>query len=87
MGTTADKSAGSFTVSGLAPVGFFLQVLGVQVLSPTRVRLEGKNPFPWPVTIQYKGLVVLRGLDYTEVRFPNGKHVTVEDPAPCIVSF
>lgn len=74
-------------LSGFAPVGFFLQVLGVQVLSPTRVRLEGKNPFPWPVTIQYKGLVVVRELDRTEVRFSNGKHVTVEDPAPCIVSF
>ena len=73
-------------LSGLAPVGLFLQVLGVQVLTPTRVRLEGKNPFPWPVTVQYKGLKVLRGLDRTEVRFPNGKSVIVDGPAPCIVS-
>jgi hypothetical protein len=73
-------------VSGLAPVGLFLQVLGVQVLSPTSVRLEGSNPFPWPVTIQYKGLRVLRGLDRTEVRFPNDKSVFVDDPNPCIVS-
>jgi hypothetical protein len=73
-------------LSGLAPVGLFLQVLGVQVLSPTRVRLEGKNPFPWPVTIQYKGLKILRGLDRTEVIFPNDKSVIVDDPAPCIVS-
>jgi len=73
-------------LSGLAPVGLFLQVLGVQVLSPTRVRLAGENPFPWPVTVQYKGLKVLRGLDRTEVKFPNGRSVIVEDPAPCIVS-
>ena len=73
-------------VSGLAPIGLFLQVLGVQVLSSTRVRLEGKNPFPWPVTVQYKGLKVIRGLDQTEVKFPNGKSVLVDDPAPCIVS-
>lgn len=73
-------------LSGLAPVGLFLQVLGVQVLSSTRVRLEGKNPFPWPVTVQYKGLKVKRGLERTEVIFPNGKSATVEDPAPCIVS-
>jgi hypothetical protein len=73
-------------LSGLAPVGLFLHALGVQVLTPTRVRLEGKNPFPWPVTVQYKGLMVLRGLDRTEVKFPNGKSVTVDDPAPCIVS-
>jgi len=73
-------------ISGLAPVGLFLLVLGVQVLSPTRVRLEGHNPFPWPVTIQYKGLKVLRGLDHTEVRFPNGKRVNIEDPAPCTIT-
>jgi len=74
------------TVSGLAPVGLFLQTLGVQVLSATSVRLEGNNPFPWPVTIQYKGLKILRGLDRTEVRFPNGKSVSIDDPAPCMVS-
>jgi hypothetical protein len=73
-------------LSGLAPVGLFLQVLGVQVLSPTCVRLEGNNPFPWPVTIQYKGLKILRGLDRTEVRFPNGKLVNIDDPTPCMVS-
>ncbi len=73
-------------ISGLAPVGLFLQVLGVQVLSATRVRLEGENPFPWPVTIQYKGLKIIRWLDRTEVIFPNGKSVMVDDPAPCLVS-
>jgi hypothetical protein len=73
-------------VSGLAPAGFFLQVLGVQVLSPTRVRLEGENPFPWPVRIQYKGLTIVRDLERTEVRFPNGKFVTVDNPDPCVVS-
>lgn len=73
-------------LSGLAPVGLFLRVLGVQVLSPTQVRLEGKNPFPWPVTVQYKGLKVVRGLERTEVIFPNGKSATVDDPAPCSVS-
>lgn len=73
-------------LSGLAPVGLFLQVLGIQIFSPTRVRIEGENPFPWPVTVQYKGLKVLRGLDRTEVRFPNGKSVMVDGPAPCIVS-
>lgn len=73
-------------LSGLAPVGLFLRVLGIQVLSSTRVRLEGKNPFPWPVTVQYKGLKILRGLERTEVIFPNGKSATVDDPNPCMIS-
>jgi len=73
-------------LSGLASVGLFMQVLGVQILSSTRVRLEGENPFPWPVTVQYKGLRIIRGLDRTEVIFSNEKSVIVDDPAPCIVS-
>jgi hypothetical protein len=73
-------------LTGLAPVEFFLQTLGVTFLSPTRLRLEGSNPFAWPVTIVYKGLKVTRGLEATEVVFPNGKVVTVTDPAPSIIS-
>jgi hypothetical protein len=73
-------------LSGLAPVDLFLRVLGVKIISANRVRLEGKNPFPWPVTVQYKGLKVIRGLERTEVIFPNGKSATVDDPAACIVS-
>jgi hypothetical protein len=71
--------------NGLAPVGLFLQVLGVQILSPTRVRLEGENPFPWQVTVRYRGLKVARGLNSTIVTFPNGKSLTVTDLSPCIV--
>jgi hypothetical protein len=72
-------------LSGLAPVGLFLRVLGVQILSSKRVRLEGENPFPWDVTICYKGLKVVRRMNKTEVIFANGKSVTVNDTAPCIV--
>lgn len=73
-------------LTGLAPLGLFLQALGVTFLSPVSVRLEGNNPFAWPVTILYKGLKVIRGLDATEVVFPNGQVVKVTDPAPCVVS-
>jgi len=73
-------------LSGFAPVGLFLQTLGVQVLSRTRVRLEGKNPFPWPVTIQYRGLKIVRGLEDTLITFPNGKFVTVTDPGALTVT-
>ncbi len=73
-------------LTGFAPVGLFMQTLGVNILSPTRVRLEGKNPFPWPVTVAYKGLKVVRGFEATEVIFPNGQVTSVTDPAPCVVS-
>lgn len=72
-------------LSGLAPVGLFLKILGVEILSPTRVKLEGSNPFPWDVTIQFKGLKVIRGTDKTEVVFANGKSVTVTGRKPTVV--
>jgi hypothetical protein len=73
-------------LNGLAPVDLFLRVLGVEILSSTRVRLEGTNPFPWDVTINYKGLKVVRGQEKTEVIFANGKSVTVVDIEPVVVS-
>jgi hypothetical protein len=73
-------------LNGFAPVGLFLRTLGVQILAPTSVRLEARNPFPWPVTILYRGLKVMRGLETTELTFPNGQLVTVTDPSLCVVS-
>jgi hypothetical protein len=73
-------------LSGLAPVGLFLKALGVEILSSTRVRLEGENLFPWDVTIQYKGLKIIRGMKQTEVVFANGKSVVVTETEPTVVS-
>ena len=73
-------------LSGLAPVDLFLRVVGVEILSNTRLRLEGVNPFPWDVTVQYKGLKVIRGQEKTEVTFPNGKSVVVTDMEPAVIS-
>ena len=74
------------SLNGLAPVDLFLRVLGVEILSSTRVKLEDKNPFPWDVTIQFRGLRVVRGQEKTEVIFANGKTVTVTDVEPVVVS-
>lgn len=71
---------------GLAPLGLFLETLGVQFYSSTRLRLSGKNPFPWPVTVKYRGLSVTRQSDRSVVVFPDGQVVTVNDPTDAIVS-
>jgi len=57
----------------------------VEIVSSTRVKLEGTNPFAWDVTIGYKGLKVIRGINKTEVVFANGKSVTVEGAEPTVV--
>lgn len=74
------------SLRGLAPLGLFLQTLGVQIKSPCCVRLEGTNPFPWPVTIKYRGLVVIRQAEITDITFPDGQSVRVTDPSACLVS-
>jgi hypothetical protein len=72
-------------VTGLAPLGFFLETLGVRMLSSQKVGLSGFNPFPWPVTVKYRGMTILRQKDKTIVTFPDGQLTTINDSSPCIV--
>jgi hypothetical protein len=74
------------SIYGLAPLGLFLKVLGVRLISPLKVALAGYNPFPWPVTVKYQGLTILRNQNNTQIIFPDGQMVTVEGTDPQIVS-
>jgi hypothetical protein len=67
---------------GVAPVALFMQTLGVRFVSPRKVCLEGRNPFPWPVTVRWKGLSVTRGPERTTVTFPSGHTAETTDDAP-----
>lgn len=73
-------------LTGLPSAGLFLEVLGVRFLSGGRVRLEGSNPFPWPVTVTYRGLTVRREADETQVTFGDGRTVTIRQKEACIVA-
>jgi hypothetical protein len=73
------------SLHGFAPLGLFMQALGVTILSSSRVKLEGRNLFPWPVTIKHKDLTISRGLEQTVVTFSNGESVIVKEETPCIV--
>jgi hypothetical protein len=73
-------------LSGLPPVGLFLEILGVQLYSPWKVGLKGKNPFPWPVKIRFRGMIISRDLEVTLITFPDGQTVKINDPAPCVVT-
>jgi hypothetical protein len=72
-------------LQGFAPVGLFMQTLGVTILSSTRVKLEGRNLYPWPVTIKYKGLTIVRSMEQTTVTFMNGESAIVNEEQACIV--
>jgi len=76
----------SNTLEGLPPIGLFLETLGVRIYSPWRVHLKGRNPFPWPVKIHFRGLHILRGAGHTEITFPDGQKATVQEGESCVIS-
>jgi hypothetical protein len=73
-------------LEGLAPVGIFLEVLGIHLINPWKVYILGKNPFPWPVTVKYCGMTVLSQKSKTTIIFPDGQTVSVTDDGPHLVS-
>lgn len=72
-------------LQGLAPLALFLDVLGLQIISPTKVFLEGYNPFHWPVTVKYRGLTIFRDSGKTRVTFPGGQTAVIKSPEPQII--
>jgi hypothetical protein len=73
-------------LGGLAPVGLFLRVLGVEIQAPRSLRLSGLNPYPWPVTVKYRGLTVTCLSDRIEVALPDGGTTVVTDSFPRTIS-
>ncbi|HEX7975609.1 MAG TPA: hypothetical protein VF498_14460 [Anaerolineales bacterium] len=73
-------------LTGLAPLDLFLKTLGVRLISSQHVELSGFNPFPWPVTVKYRGMTILRQKEKTMVIFPDGQTAVVSDPEPRIIS-
>jgi hypothetical protein len=70
---------------GLAPIGLFMETLGVRIISQYKVALEGANPFPWPVTLKYRGVTVIRGLENSTINFPDGSTVETDDPSAQVI--
>jgi hypothetical protein len=69
-------------LNGLAPVGLFLNGVGIQKLGDGQVDLSGENPFPWPVTVKYKGMTITRKKDISDITFRSGETITVHGPGP-----
>ena len=72
-------------LGGLAPLGLFMETLGVRIFSAKKVALSGFNPFPWSVTVKYQGLTVLRQKKKTMLIFPNGQSITINNGKDVIV--
>jgi len=66
------------TLNGLAPVGLFLKVLGLEKISAEQVIVDGNNPFSRPVTVQYRGTKVEFLTGQIRVTFAGGQSVMVQ---------
>jgi hypothetical protein len=74
------------TVNGLAPVELFLETLGIRVRSQKAVEVQGFNPFPWPVTIRYRGLTIQKEARHTKITFPTGQTEVIDNADPQFVT-
>jgi hypothetical protein len=70
---------------GVAPVALFMRAVGVRFIGPRRVWVAGHNPFPWPVTVRWKGVMVTKAGEAAVITFPTGKQVVVTGAAPQFV--
>jgi hypothetical protein len=70
---------------GLPPLSLFLDVLGVGLLSPNRVLLEGRSPFEGRVVLRWRGLTVDRSQAETRVQFADGRSAVVEGEEAVLV--
>jgi hypothetical protein len=69
---------GRHDLAGAAPVHSLLRILGIDLASPTRLRVEGKSPFDRPITVRWRGLEVRRDADRTRVMFPDGEQIELD---------
>ena len=83
---TGSGSGERDTLRGLPPIGLFLEILGVRILSPRRIALHGHNPFPMPVTLKFRGLTIVREKKRTRLTFPGGQTAVIKSPKPRVVT-
>ena len=65
-------------VAGAAPVEALLEILGLQLVSPRRLKVEGRHPFDRPVSVTWRGLCVRRETAVTRITFPDGQQVELD---------
>lgn len=79
----AGLPAGEFGhLHGLAPLGLFLRALGIRQWGAKEIIVDGFNPFPFPVNVQYHQVRMTCHSDRTEVTFPGGQKVVLDHPGP-----
>ena len=76
----SDKAEGlgeQANVAGIVPLHLLMRVMGVRVISSTKVWVGGTFAWGKPVTIQQHGVLLERQTTKTKITFPSGHIVTV----------
>jgi len=73
-------------LSGLVPINLLLKIIGVEFASKS-IRISGFNPFPWKISIKYRGITVQKEKRSTFIHFPNGEQLTFNDTAPRVIQY
>lgn len=68
------------TLSGLVPANTFVRTLGLQIMHPQEIIVQGFNPYPRPVTVKYRGTTILCQKEKTTVIFSDGQTTTINQP-------
>lgn len=71
---------------GIPSPDLFLRIAGIQPLSAREWIISGKNPFPWPITVQYQQTTLIREGDLTKIRFPGREEQTITGTEPLRIS-
>ncbi|MFW5713809.1 MAG: MGH1-like glycoside hydrolase domain-containing protein [Brevefilum sp.] len=74
------------TISGLPPIRLFLEIAGVRILSPKKVAVWGKSPFPWPMELNWQGLSITREHERTDITFPDGTTCSHAGTDPVVIT-
>jgi len=67
---------------GLVPLGFFLKLIGIQKITPQEIFIDQFNPFPFTVTVKYRGMMIACHTHDAVVTFPTGQIARVSGPGP-----
>ncbi|MBN2043907.1 MAG: hypothetical protein JW757_02705 [Anaerolineales bacterium] len=70
---------------GLPPVGLFLEILGVRLMTDGQIKLMHKNPFPWDVKLSFRGTSITCTQQEVILKFPHGETITANEHIPCLV--
>ncbi len=69
--------------AGLAPLPLFLYTLGLDLITPHKLRVARRNPYPWPVSVRWLGLEVrMPPAGAIQITFPDGQTIELPGDEP-----